>query len=88
MPSAGDIAAYKKAAANYEAGEYKPGDFVSPGGASTGGAGRKKLTKEKMNTSGDRFSACDDWLSPGSGAKRSWQPKNPAYKNLSLYDMK
>ena len=87
MPSSDDIAAYKKAAANYEAGEYKPGDFVSPGGASTGG-GRKKVSKEKLNTSGDRFSACDDWLSPGSGARRSWQPKNPAYKNLSLYDMK
>lgn len=87
MTSAGDIASYKKALANHEAGEYKPGDFVSPG--STGG-GRKKVTKEKFNHTSDRYGSVDDWLSPTQSpgkAKRSWQPKDPKLKGLSLFDM-
>ena len=59
-------------------------------------SGRKKVvtTKEKQNKTSERFGSCDDWLSPGQQrpggfrkAKRSWQPKNPSLKNMSLYDM-
>ena len=89
-PTAAEIEAFKKAARDHDASEYKPGDFVSPGAGSTGG--RKKLTKEKFNRTSERYASVDDWLvSPGSGTpgsqRRSWQPKNPKLKNLSLYEM-
>ena len=91
MPSESEVAAYKKALANHEAGEYKPGEFVSPGAGSTGG--RKKVSKEKFNNTSERYGSCDDWLTPtqrpGSPTKqkRSWTPKDPKLKNLSLFEM-
>ena len=91
-PSANEIASFKKALADHESGEYKPTDFVSPAG-NTAGGGRKKVSKEKFNTSSERYGSCDDWLTPtqrpGSPAKqkRSWTPKDPKLKNLSLFEM-
>ena len=79
-----DVESYKNAM-KQDAGGYKPEDFVSPG---SGTGGRKKLTKDKINSTSDRYGSVDDWLSPGSVQKRSWTPKSPANKGLSYFDMK
>ena len=81
---------------NTEAAESKPSDFVSPTGPA---GGRKKVSPQRFNSGAgkERFGSCSDWLSPqqaatgagtpGSPSKRSWQPKDPALKNLSLFEM-